>query len=75
VSKVSNEVSAGDVSVGDKIMYEGEEAVIEEITLAPLSEEDYYGPAKPDFITFVLRFGDGTYDEIGRWETDSLFLA
>ena len=62
----------GDLSVGDKILYEGEACTVIDIEGIPLSEEDYYGPAKPDRKIFTVEFGDGTVDEFTRWESDEV---
>jgi|PlaIllAssembly_1097288.scaffolds.fasta_scaffold986380_3 hypothetical protein len=64
----------GDLSVGDKIVYEGEAATIVEIDSQPLTEDDYYGPAKPDYLYFTIRFGDDPtcLDVFARWESDTV---
>jgi hypothetical protein len=60
----------GDLSVGDEIVYAGEVCEVVDIEGIPLTEDEYYGPAKPDRKTFTVLFGDGTIDEFTRWESD-----
>jgi hypothetical protein len=66
---------ADEVTIGDRIIHDGETVTVTDVTPVPLTEEDYFGPAEPGRLTFEVTYADDTIDEFTRWESDLLTLA